>query len=79
MLSRIWKIQVRSAERPSNRSMPLITPSQVSCTTSSATARLGTCASASRISAGLSSSTSVANAASSPRAQRLDQLGVVVA
>ena len=25
LLSRIWKIQVRSAERPSNRSIPLIT------------------------------------------------------
>ena len=39
---------VFSDDRPSNRSMPRTTPSQVSCTTSSATARLGTNVDASR-------------------------------
>ncbi len=39
VLVRIRKIQVRSDERPSKRSIPAITPSQASCTTSSATAR----------------------------------------
>jgi hypothetical protein len=37
-LMRMRKIQVLSDERPSNAQMPWITPSQVSCTTSSATA-----------------------------------------
>ena len=41
-LIRMRKIQVFSDERPSNAQMPWITPSQVSCTTSSATARLET-------------------------------------
>ena len=38
MLLTIRRIHVRSDERPSNRSMPCSTPSQASCTTSSATA-----------------------------------------
>ena len=41
-LRAIWKTQVRKLERPSKRSRPRRTPSQVSCTTSSATAVLGT-------------------------------------
>ena len=57
VLRRIWKIHVRSDERPSNRSIPLMTPTHVSCTTSSAIARLGTWASANRVSGGVSSST----------------------
>jgi hypothetical protein len=40
--TRMWNSQVRTDDRPSNRWMPLTRPSQVSCTTSSATARLGT-------------------------------------
>jgi hypothetical protein len=36
------KIQVFNEERASKRPIPLRTPSQVSCTTSSATARLVT-------------------------------------
>jgi len=42
MFVRILKIQVFSEERPSKRSRPWRTPSQVSCTTSSATVRLPT-------------------------------------
>ena len=41
MLSRICTIQVLSEDRPSKRSIPVITPTQVSCTISSATAALG--------------------------------------
>ena len=41
-LVRMRKIQVFSDERPSKPSMPRITAIQVSCTISSATARLGT-------------------------------------
>ncbi len=67
MFRRIPKIQVRRAERPSKRSMPLRTPTQVSWTTSSATAREGTCAIARRSNAGDSSSTSDAYASRSPR------------
>jgi hypothetical protein len=40
LLMRMRKIQVLSDERPSNAHMPWITPTQVSGTTSSATARL---------------------------------------
>ena len=67
MLSRMLAIQVRSDDRPSKRSIPFRTASQVSCTTSSAIARLGTCIRASRIRNGPCSSTSVLNASSSPR------------
>src|SRR5207237_1133391 len=42
VLVRIRKIQVFSDDRPSNRLIPFRTPSQVSWTTSSATARLET-------------------------------------
>ena len=42
MLTTMRRIQVRSDERPSKRSMPLRTPSQASWTTSSATARVFT-------------------------------------
>ena len=41
-LMRMRKIQVLSDERPSNAQRPWITPTQVSCTTSSATARFET-------------------------------------
>ena len=41
-LVRMRKIQVLSEERPSNPSIPRITAIQVSCTASSAAARLGT-------------------------------------
>jgi hypothetical protein len=52
MFVRIRNIQVLSDERPSNRSIPFSTPIQVSCTTSSATAALGTYMRATRRSAG---------------------------
>jgi hypothetical protein len=42
MLVRIRKIQVFSDERPSKESTPRITAIHASCTTSSATALLGT-------------------------------------
>jgi hypothetical protein len=42
MFVRIRKIQVLRVERPSKRSMPLRTASQVSCATSSAAAGLET-------------------------------------
>src|SRR5581483_6433531 len=64
--SRMPTIQLRSEDRPSNRSSPVSTASHVSCTTSSATARLGTWARAIRMSSGPSPSTRRANAASSP-------------
>ena len=50
-LTRIERIHVFSDERPSKRSRPLITPSQVSWTTSSATERPFTyvCATASMV------------------------------
>jgi len=41
-LVRMRKIQVLREERPSNRSIPRITAIHVSCTASSAAARLGT-------------------------------------
>ena len=47
-LMRMRKIQVFTEDRPSKRSMPRTTPSHVSWTTSSATARLGTKDSANR-------------------------------
>ena len=40
--ARMRKIHVFSDDRPSNRSIPRTTAIHVSCTTSSATARLGT-------------------------------------
>ena len=49
-LARMRKIQVRSDERPSNRGRLLRTPIHVSWTTSSATARVRTYMSATRIS-----------------------------
>ena len=45
---RMWKSQVLNEDRPSKRSTPRTTASQVSCTTSSATERLATTVSASR-------------------------------
>jgi len=42
MFVRILKIHVRSEERPSKRSIPFRTPSQVSAATSSAAACVGT-------------------------------------
>jgi hypothetical protein len=42
VFTRIRMIQVFSAERPSKYSRPSITPTQASCTTSSATARVFT-------------------------------------
>src|ERR1700761_6840050 len=47
-LTRIWSSQVLKEERPANPSSPRSTATQVSCTTSSATAVLGTKAVASR-------------------------------
>ena len=45
---RMVNSHVLSEDRPSKRSIPWSTPSHVSCTTSSATARLGTYSIASR-------------------------------
>ena len=59
-------IQVLSEDRPSNRSIPFSTAIHVSWTTSSATARLGTCIIARRISIGPYAVTSSMKAASSP-------------
>ena len=63
---RMRKIQVLRDERRSNRSMPWSTASQVSCATSSATARSRTKVCASRTSAAWWRSTSSWNALSSP-------------
>jgi hypothetical protein len=60
------KIQRRSDERPSKLSSPLSTPSQASCTTSSATARLETNVEATRSIEGCSRWTMARNAFSSP-------------
>ena len=67
MFSRIWKIQVRSDERPSNRSIPLITPSQVSCDHLLGHRAARDVSERQPEQRRLSSSTSFANAASSPR------------
>ena len=52
VLTRIRKIHVRSDDLPSNPSSPFSTPTQASCTTSSATARVDTYISATRSIAG---------------------------
>ena len=72
-LARMWNSQVFTDERPSNRSIPRTTPSHVSCTTSSATARLGTIDSAKRNNRGWYLDTSDANAASSPARSDVQQ------
>ena len=69
-LPTIRRTQVRSDERPSNRSSCRSTPTQASWTTSSATARLPTCTMASRSMGPCSRRTSSAKAASSPRRSR---------
>ena len=69
-LTRIASSQVRSDERPSKRSMPRSTPSQVSWTTSSATARLETNVEARRSMASWWPATRATNAASSPARRR---------
>jgi hypothetical protein len=61
------KIHVLSDAQPSKPSTPRSTAIQVSCTASSAAARVGTYAIATRIIARLWRSTSVANASASPR------------
>src|SRR4051794_27780902 len=61
------KTHVLSEERPWKRSIPRRTPSQVSCTTSSASAAVGTYIRATASRAALCSSTSSVNACSSPR------------
>ncbi len=66
VFTRIRKIQVRSDDRPWNPSRPFRTPSQASCTTSSAMARVGTYILASRSIAGPYRSTSIMNATSFP-------------
>ncbi len=70
MLVRIRKIHVRSDDRPSKLSRPRSTPSQVSWTTSSATARLETNMRATRSMAGWSWSTNIMKAVSSPARSR---------
>ena len=62
--------QVRSDERPSKRSMPCSAASQVSCTTSSATAALGTYMRATRSIEGDQRTTRSMNACSSPALRR---------
>ena len=61
---------VRSDERPSKRSRPCSAASQVSCTTSSATAALGTYMRATRIIDGDQRTTRSMNASSSPARRR---------
>ena len=65
-LTRIRNSQVRKEERPSNPPMPRSTPTQVSWTTSSATATFGTNEHASRSIAAWCRCTRVTNARSSP-------------
>nr|WP_245972051.1 hypothetical protein [Solirubrobacter pauli] len=69
-LATIVAIQVFRLERPSKRSRPCRTPSHASCTTSSATAWLGTWLRAIRNISGPYRSTSSANAVSSPARSR---------
>ena len=66
MFVRMRKIQVLRLERPSKAPIPLRTASQVSCTTSSATARLATYMRATRSIDGPYSLTSRLNVSSSP-------------
>ena len=66
VLTRIRKIHVRSDERPSNPFKPRSTPSQASCTTSSATASVDTYIRATRRIDAPSSPTSIMKAVSSP-------------
>ena len=70
MFVRIRKIHVRNDDRPSNRSIPFSTPSQASCTTSSATACDDTYMRATRSIEGCRASTSSMNASSSPARRR---------
>src|SRR4051812_6516014 len=65
-LTRMRKIHVFRDERPSKRSIPLSTPSQVSCTTSSACSFVATYDNASRSREEWYRSTRAANAVSSP-------------
>jgi hypothetical protein len=67
VLTRMRNTQVFSDDRPWKRSIPSITASQVSDTTSSAIARVGTRLAAIRSIDGPHASSSAANAASSPR------------
>ena len=70
MFARIWNTQVRRLDRPWNRSMPLITASQVSCTASSAEAWEATYCRATLIIAGDQPRTILVNAAPSPARSR---------
>jgi len=71
-----WNTQVRRLDRPWNRSMPLITASQVSCTVSSAEAWEDTYCRATWIIAGDQPRTIPANAAASPARSPVHQLGI---
>src|SRR5512133_4178991 len=69
-LTRMLNTHVRSDERSSKRSSPRSAASQVSCTTSSATAALGTYMRATRIIVGDQRTTRSMNASSSPARRR---------